>query len=114
MDDTPTPPPIISAHERVLAELSLAAIVDLVGRAKRGEEPYASKHDLLCELFVIKIEELGRLVRGPDPGIVLDPFCGSGTTGIAALMEGMDFVGHEQKAEYVDIARARMSHHDQA
>ena len=36
-------------------------------------------------------------------GIVLDPFCGSGSTGIAAVLEGMEFVGAEQDREYADL-----------
>jgi DNA modification methylase len=40
--------------------------------------------------------------------VVLDPFMGSGTTGMAAVMERRDFVGIEQEAEYVGIARRRI------
>jgi len=40
--------------------------------------------------------------------IVLDPFAGSGSTGVAALTEGMQFVGVEREAEYVEIARRRL------
>lgn len=50
---------------------------------------------------------LVRLVTPPG-GTVLDPFTGSGTTGIAALREGFGFVGIEREAEYVEIARARI------
>lgn len=52
---------------------------------------------------------LVRLIT-PDGGTVLDPMCGSGTTGIAARLEGFSFVGIEREAEYVDIARARIAH----
>lgn len=41
---------------------------------------------------------------------VLDPFMGSGTTGVAAVLEGFDFVGIEREAEYVRIAEARVAH----
>lgn len=50
---------------------------------------------------------LVRLVTPPG-GTVLDPFTGSGSTGIAALREGFGFVGIEREAEYVDLARARI------
>lgn len=43
----------------------------------------------------------------PDD-IVLDPFCGSGTTGIAALRCGRRFIGIERNCKYSDIAAARM------
>lgn len=52
---------------------------------------------------------LVRLVTPPD-GVVLDPFTGSGTTGIAAMLEGRQFLGIERKGEYVDIACARLTH----
>jgi site-specific DNA-methyltransferase (adenine-specific) len=52
---------------------------------------------------------LTRLVTPPG-GLVLDPFTGSGTTGIAAVMEGRAFLGIEREAEYVDIACARLTH----
>lgn len=52
---------------------------------------------------------LCRLVTPPG-GIVLDPFCGSGTTGVAAVREGFRFVGIEREAEYVAIAEARVRH----
>jgi DNA modification methylase len=51
---------------------------------------------------------LCRLVT-PLGGTVLDPFMGSGSTGKAALLEGFRFVGIEREAEYIEIARARIS-----
>jgi site-specific DNA-methyltransferase (adenine-specific) len=51
---------------------------------------------------------LCRLVTPPN-GTVLDPFCGSGSTGKAATLEGFEFIGIEREAEYVEIARARVS-----
>lgn len=50
---------------------------------------------------------LCRLITPPG-GTVLDPFTGSGTTGIAALREGYSFVGIEQDPEYAQVARARI------
>jgi len=38
---------------------------------------------------------------------VLDPFCGAGSTGVAALREGRTFTGIEMNDEYVEKARAR-------
>lgn len=52
---------------------------------------------------------LCRLITPPG-GTILDPFCGSGTTGCAAMLEGFDFLGVEQDAGYADIARARIAH----
>jgi site-specific DNA-methyltransferase (adenine-specific) len=50
---------------------------------------------------------LCRLVT-PPKGTVLDLFMGSGSTGIAALREGFDFIGIELNPEYVKIARLRI------
>lgn len=44
----------------------------------------------------------------PRGGVVLDPFMGSGSTGVAAIHEGMSFVGIEQSQEYADIAVGRL------
>jgi site-specific DNA-methyltransferase (adenine-specific) len=46
----------------------------------------------------------------PPGGLVLDPFCGSGSTGAAAVIEGRRFLGIERETAYIEIARARISH----
>ena len=56
---------------------------------------------------------LCRLVTPPN-GTVLDPFTGSGSTGKAAVLEGFNFVGIEQSAEYAEIANARIRHAQQS
>ena len=50
---------------------------------------------------------LVRLVT-PAGGVVLDPFMGSGSTGRAAMLEGMRFVGIELNPDYLQIAEARI------
>ena len=52
---------------------------------------------------------LCRLVTPPN-GTILDPFMGSGSTGKAAVLEGFGFIGIEQDADYIAIARARIAH----
>lgn len=52
---------------------------------------------------------LVRLVT-PAGGLVVDPFTGSGTTGIAAALEGRGFLGFEREAVYARLARARIRH----
>jgi DNA modification methylase len=49
---------------------------------------------------------LVRLVTPPE-GIVLDPFAGSGTTGVAAKREGFNAILIEREAEYAEITRER-------
>lgn len=46
----------------------------------------------------------------PKGGTVLDPFNGSGSTGCAAALERVDYIGIEREAEYVEISRARIAH----
>jgi len=52
---------------------------------------------------------LVRLVT-PRGGVVLDPFTGSGTTGVAAVREGVFFMGIERDPESVRIAVGRIKH----
>lgn len=52
---------------------------------------------------------LCRLITPPG-GMVFDPFCGSGSTGVAALAEGFEFVGIEREDDYIPIAKARLEH----
>ena len=46
----------------------------------------------------------------PPGGTVLDPFMGSGTTGVACAKEGREFIGIEREDEYCAIAQARIRH----
>lgn len=46
----------------------------------------------------------------PEGGVVLDPFCGSASTGAAAVLEGRQFLGIEREGEYIEIGRARLTH----
>jgi len=49
---------------------------------------------------------LCRLITPPG-GTVLDPFCGSGSTGVAALLEGCSFIGIDAERQWADLARRR-------
>ena len=53
---------------------------------------------------------LCRLARQPANNLILDPFGGSGTTGVAALLEGCDTIIIEREADYIPIIRARLEH----
>lgn len=56
------------------------------------------------------VELIRKLVTNSSaPGeLVFDPFCGSGSTGAAALLEGREFLGFEKKPSAVDVARERL------
>lgn len=56
------------------------------------------------------IDLLRQLVRlAPPGGVVLDPFAGAGSTGIAALREGRRFIGAELSPYYAKVARERLA-----
>ena len=77
------------------------------GYAGTSESERRNVHPTVKPVSVMRW--LARLVTPPG-GVVLDPYTGSGTTGVAAALEGFDFVGCELSPEYVEIARARIAH----
>jgi len=52
---------------------------------------------------------IDRIISSTYAKIVLDPFIGSGTTAIAALMNNIDYLGIELSSEYVEMAEKRIS-----
>lgn len=76
-----------------------------IGFPKNGEKTFG-KHPTQKPL-----ELLLRIIKAscPKNGQVLDPFCGSGTTGVAALMCGAKFTGIDSEAAYIrDMAAPRL------
>ena len=73
----------------------------LPGGTRRNSHPTVKSTELMRWLL--------RLITPPG-GTVLDPFAGSGTTGIACVLEGFDFHGIELDDLHTDIARARIAH----
>jgi site-specific DNA-methyltransferase (adenine-specific) len=55
---------------------------------------------------------LCRLITPPN-GIVLDPFMGSGSTGISARLEGFKFMGMEMDEDYFKIAETRINNYEE-
>jgi site-specific DNA-methyltransferase (adenine-specific) len=72
----------------------------------RGLQPRGNHHPTVKPVELMRW--LVRLVTPPG-GTVLDPFTGSGTTGMACAYEGVRFVGVEREAEYVAIAERRIA-----
>jgi DNA modification methylase len=60
-----------------------------------------------CVKPVALMRYLCRLIT-PPRGTVLDPFMGSASTGVAAVAEGLTFLGIEAQPPYFDLAQARM------
>ena len=83
------------------------------GRNKQIENPYQRNQSVAQNTHptvkpVELMRYLCRLVT-PKGGTVLDPFMGSGSTGLAAKTECMDFIGIEREQEYFDIATDRIN-----
>jgi site-specific DNA-methyltransferase (adenine-specific) len=55
---------------------------------------------------------LVRMVTPPN-GVVMDCYMGSGSTGIAALLEGFNFIGMEMEEDYFNIAEARINNYEE-
>ena len=85
-------------------------IVQSEGRTDAGKNessvPTKNFHPTLKPINLMTY--LCRLVTPPG-GIVLDPFMGSGSTGISACLEGFRFVGMEMDEDYFKIAEARVN-----
>lgn len=71
--------------------------------AERGEY---NSHTTVKPLALMRY--LVRLVT-PEGGLVIDPFLGSGTTAVACVHEGRSCIGIDREAEYIEIARRRLS-----
>jgi len=74
-------------------------------KASKSERGPANNHP------TVKAQRLMRyLIRmiTPPHGTVLDPFMGSGSTGVAAYSEGMEFYGIEKEPDYFEIAKKRI------
>ena len=78
-----------------------------IGMDRFTTQPVANHHPTVKPTDLMRY--LVRLITPPN-GIVLDPFMGSGSTGKACAYEGFDFIGIDQSAEYVEIARARIEY----
>jgi DNA modification methylase len=84
------------------------------GRASSIDNPYQRGDTLRLNTHptvkpIALMRYLVKLVTPPH-GTVLDPFTGSGSTGCAAALERVNFVGIELDPEYAEIARTRIAH----
>ncbi|MDP7368636.1 MAG: site-specific DNA-methyltransferase [Candidatus Pacebacteria bacterium] len=77
-----------------------------VSKSERNRGLDKNNHPTVKPVELMKY--LCRLVT-PKGGIVLDPFMGSGSTGMAAKDEGFEFIGIEKEKEYYEIAEQRIN-----
>jgi site-specific DNA-methyltransferase (adenine-specific) len=74
------------------------------GKRERGQ---GNNHPTVKPLSLLRY--LAKLTRPPDGGIVLDPFGGSGTTALACIAEGRDYIIIEKEPEYAELCRRRIA-----
>ncbi len=74
---------------------------------QRGKTVRKNRHPTVKPIALMRY--LVRMVTPPG-GTVLDPFCGSGSTGCAAVLEDRDFVGIDIDPYYIALAEARITH----
>lgn len=89
-------------------------------RAYTNAPPMRNKRDVWCvsantyrtnihfAVFPEKLIEPCILAGSPIDGIVLDPFCGSGTTGAVSKRLGRSFIGIDLNSEYCRMAKSRI------
>ncbi len=85
---------VLRGHVQVSWETQFKGLGDREARSHPHQKPFS-----LCEALLQKL---------PRDFILLDPFMGSGTTGVACARLGMRFVGIEIEASYFDIACRRV------
>jgi DNA modification methylase len=73
---------------------------------RHAAETSSKRPDHPCPKPLSLMRELIEQFTDPDD-LVLDPFCGSGTTGVAALELGRRFVGIERNPKFAALARRR-------
>jgi len=103
LDDMKT----ITGHEAVNRKEGSAGLNNPRAGAGRTASEVANIHPTVKPVKLMRW--LVRLVT-PKNGIVLEPFCGSGTTMIAAELEDRFCLGIEREPKYCDIIKARAEH----
>ena len=91
---------------RVLGEPSRFFYVAKVSKKERNLGIDKNNHPTVKPINLMTY--LVRLITPPN-GIVLDPFMGSGSTGVAAQLEGFNFIGMEMDGDYFKIAQNRIN-----
>jgi DNA modification methylase len=100
-----------SGDERLRTRANLSKIGDRETRNRRSvwniaTHPFAEAH---FATFPPQLVEPCVLAGCPIGGTVLDPFSGSGTTGMVALRHQRNYVGVELNSEYVEMSRRRIN-----
>ena len=76
--------------------------------ALRKDQPTISQNSHPTVKPLALMEYLCKLTRTPTSGLVFDPFAGSGTTGVACVNTGRNYLLCEKDEHYCEIARRRV------
>jgi hypothetical protein len=94
-----------SGGQKARGDSGSAARFFYCAKSSRRERGADNDHPTVKPLKLMRY--LCRLVTPPG-GMVLDPYCGSGTTGMAAVLEGFRFTGCELDARHAEVASRRI------
>jgi site-specific DNA-methyltransferase (adenine-specific) len=90
-----------SAHGVSLVALQMLSLINVEENWKPMTNIHSTVKPIALMSYLIKMVT-------PEGGNVLDPFMGSGSTGVAAKENGYGFIGIDMTPEYVEIAKARL------
>ena len=82
-------------------ELNCDSLENAIGQKGNGKNNHPTVKPVKLMEYLVKL-----ITR--QGGVVLDPFAGSGSTGVAAKNLGMKYILIEREAEYCDIIKARL------
>ena len=113
--------PVLTPGERSDREDGTAGINGYAGTRGEARNPHVSVKPVALMQDLVRqaiLEYVTRLASPPgahDPDVskrpvVLDCFMGSGTTGVACMIEGVRFIGCEMDEQYAAVARARLQY----
>ena len=100
-------PAVLARSNQAIAEAERGSTIEAAAGAFNLARIVRNNHPTVKPVSLLKY--LCKLVSTPTGGTILDPFCGSGSTGIGATSNGQDFIGIEDVAEYCEIARKRIA-----
>lgn len=105
--------PPLTAGERSDREDGAAGINGYAGtRGEGGRNPHPTVKPTALMRWLVRLASPPG-AHAPDLAdrpVILDPFTGSGSTGVAAMAEGVRFIGCELMPEYAEVARRRLQH----
>lgn len=105
--------PPLTAGERSDREDDTAGINGYAGtRGEGGRNPHPTVKPIALMRWLVRLVSPPG-ANDPDPAkrpVILDPFAGSGSTGVACMREGVRFIGCELEDGSVEVMRRRLQH----